>query len=486
MASWASDDQRDDRADRPASNGSADRPLEGLDRARFAPTCGPRGRSGRRGHEHDPGPRLEQGARQRKLIERAGRALERIPVRIELPIENINRTVGTMLSHEVDEALRGEAAYPTTRSTSHLTGSPGRASGLPFARHHDRARGRRQRLRRQGPVRRSRWSSIRREGTLRFAAEENIIDRQRRALRRHRRRGLLPGPRGRTLLRAQQRRRAVVEGVGDHGCEYMTGGRVVILGPTGRNFAAGMSGGVAYVLDPEGKLSGSSCNFEMVDLEPSSKTIRSSELRELVARHMCNDGPVRPWPAGCSIAGESERMFTSSRSCRTTTGGCWTRNARRKWQRRSGRKKRPRPRPEAGGDGRLNTTAGEVGHAGAMGKATGFKEYERQPRSPTGIRSIRLTRLRNEFFEPVPDVSAPGHSGRPLHGLRRTLLPVERHDGLPDRQSDPRVERPRLPGPLARGPAKAAHRPTTSPSSPAASVPRPARVHACWESPIRR
>jgi glutamate synthase (NADPH) large chain len=59
---------------------------------------------------------------------------------------------------------------------------------------------------------------------------------------------------------------AVVEGVGDHGCEYMTGGKVVILGPTGRNFAAGMSGGVAYVYDPNGALP-SHLNDEMVDLE---------------------------------------------------------------------------------------------------------------------------------------------------------------------------------------------------------------------------
>ncbi len=58
----------------------------------------------------------------------------------------------------------------------------------------------------------------------------------------------------------------VVEGVGDHGCEYMTGGRVVVLGRTGRNFAAGMSGGIAYVLDPDGTFE-RRCNLEMVDLE---------------------------------------------------------------------------------------------------------------------------------------------------------------------------------------------------------------------------
>jgi glutamate synthase (NADPH/NADH) large chain len=60
---------------------------------------------------------------------------------------------------------------------------------------------------------------------------------------------------------------AVIEGVGDHGCEYMTGGTVVVLGDTGRNFAAGMSGGIAYVYDPHGTFSGK-CNMEMVELEP--------------------------------------------------------------------------------------------------------------------------------------------------------------------------------------------------------------------------
>src|SRR5436189_243869 len=61
----------------------------------------------------------------------------------------------------------------------------------------------------------------------------------------------------------------VVEGVGDHGCEYMTGGRVVVLGPTGRNFAAGMSGGIAYVLDRDGAFA-ERCNTELVELETPS------------------------------------------------------------------------------------------------------------------------------------------------------------------------------------------------------------------------
>ena len=77
---------------------------------------------------------------------------------------------------------------------------------------------------------------------------------------------------------------AVIEGVGDHGCEYMTGGRAVILGPTGRNFAAGMSGGVAYVYDPNGEFL-VNCNLEMVELEKVEEQADVDELRTLISNH---------------------------------------------------------------------------------------------------------------------------------------------------------------------------------------------------------
>ncbi len=77
---------------------------------------------------------------------------------------------------------------------------------------------------------------------------------------------------------------AVVEAVGDHGCEYMTGGRVVVIGPTGRNFAAGMSGGVAYVLDEKGDFS-TRCNREMVALEPVEDAAELEEVRQMILRH---------------------------------------------------------------------------------------------------------------------------------------------------------------------------------------------------------
>ena len=78
---------------------------------------------------------------------------------------------------------------------------------------------------------------------------------------------------------------AVVEGVGDHCCEYMTGGRIVVLGPTGVNFGAGMSGGIAYVLDETGEFD-SFCNLSMVDLEQVVLADDISELRGLLERHL--------------------------------------------------------------------------------------------------------------------------------------------------------------------------------------------------------
>jgi glutamate synthase (ferredoxin) len=85
---------------------------------------------------------------------------------------------------------------------------------------------------------------------------------------------------------------AVVEGVGDHGCEYMTGGRVVVLGQTGRNFAAGMSGGIAYVLDRDGDFA-SRCNRQMVELGPLEDLAEQEEIRQIIRRHAENTGSDR-------------------------------------------------------------------------------------------------------------------------------------------------------------------------------------------------
>jgi glutamate synthase domain-containing protein 3 len=83
---------------------------------------------------------------------------------------------------------------------------------------------------------------------------------------------------------------AVVEGVGDHGCEYMTGGRVVVLGRTGRNFAAGMSGGIAYVYDVDRRFEGR-CNLELVDLEALTDD-DAQEVKALITEHVARTGSL--------------------------------------------------------------------------------------------------------------------------------------------------------------------------------------------------
>ena len=153
--------------------------------------------------------------------------------------------------------------------------------GVPAEGHHAAGVRRRQRLRRQGSLRwADRGAAAPRGAPAGYVAEDNIIA------------GnviLFGATSGQAFLRGQVGERfavrnsgahAVVEGVGDHGCEYMTGGKVAILGPTGRNFAAGMSGGIAYVYDPRGVLP-DHLNAEMVELEELGRLRR----RRVAARH---------------------------------------------------------------------------------------------------------------------------------------------------------------------------------------------------------
>ena len=213
------------------------------------------------------------------LIAMAADALtKREPVRISLPIRNVNRTVGTMLGHEVTKRWGVEALAPNTIDIT-LTGSAGQSFGAFVP---------------QGITLRLFGDSndylgkglsggrliVRPARTATFVAEQNIIA------------GNVIGygaTSGEIFLRGKVGERfcvrnsgvtAVVEGVGDHGCEYMTGGTVVILGQTGRNFAAGMSGGTAYVLD----LREERVNTGLVDLRPLSPA-DAELLRALVERH---------------------------------------------------------------------------------------------------------------------------------------------------------------------------------------------------------
>jgi len=136
---------------------------------------------------------------------------------------------------------------------------------------------------------------------------------------------------------------AVVEGVGDHGCEYMTGGRVVVIGKTGRNFAAGMSGGIAYVLDEsgEGGAAGGGfervCNKEMVQLFPLSDPSEIAEIRRLLERHVEYTASPRAEP--CSTNGIPPSAGSSA-SSRTTTAASSRR--RPECSRKGSRRRKPR------------------------------------------------------------------------------------------------------------------------------------------------
>ena len=208
-----------------------------------------------------------------------------------------------MLGHEVTKTLRRRrAARRHHRPDLHRLGRAV-VRRVPAARHHAAARGRRQRLRRQGPLRRPDRRPAR-PGARRFAAEEQRSSpATSSATARRRGEMFLRGRVGERFCVRNSGATAVVEGVGDHGCEYMTGGRVVVLGPTGRNFAAGMSGGVAYVLDlrPRARV-----NPELVDLGPLRRATTPRTLHDLVARAPRGDrldGRRR----GCSPTGPPRR-----------------------------------------------------------------------------------------------------------------------------------------------------------------------------------
>jgi len=125
-----------------------------------------------------------------------------------------------------------------------------------------------------------------------FAAEDNVIIGNVALYGATAGEGYFRGTAGERFCVRNSGASAVVEGVGDHGCEYMTGGRVVVLGSTGRNFAAGMSGGVAYVLDEAGDFA-KRCNKEMVALGKLEDADEIAEVKTLIARHRQYTGSKR-------------------------------------------------------------------------------------------------------------------------------------------------------------------------------------------------
>jgi glutamate synthase (NADPH/NADH) large chain len=218
-----------------------------------------------------------------KLIELARSAINhREPVVIDLPIVNTNRVVGTMLSHEIVKA-HGEDGLPDDTVHIKLSGSAGQSLGAFLAK----------------------GVTIELEGDANdyvgkglsggrivvypprqsvFVAHENIIVGNVVLYGATTGEAYFRGCAAERFAVRNSGARTVVEGVGDHGCEYMTGGRAVILGSTGRNFAAGMSGGIAYVWDKRGNFE-INCNLDGIDLDPVNQPRDINELRELIERH---------------------------------------------------------------------------------------------------------------------------------------------------------------------------------------------------------
>ncbi len=228
--------------------------------------------------------RLEYALDNTKLLELARPALERGErVRIELPIQNTDRTVGAILSNAIALAY-GEDLLPPDTIHIKFEGSAGQSFGAWLAKGVT--------LELEGDANDYVGKGLSGGSlviypprTARFVPEENIIVGNVVLYGATSGEAYFRGGAAERFCVRNSGARAVIEEVGDHACEYMTGGRVVVLGPTGRNFAAGMSGGVAYVWDRDSILL-ENCNLGTVELEKVTAAEDRNELREMVERHL--------------------------------------------------------------------------------------------------------------------------------------------------------------------------------------------------------
>jgi glutamate synthase (NADPH/NADH) large chain len=235
---------------------------------------------------------LEQ-ALDRQLLQKAQPALDhREPVELHLPIRNVHRSVGVMLSGEVARRY-GAEGLPDDTIHIHLTGSAGQSFGAFLARGVT--------LDLEGEANDFVGKGlsggriiVRPPRDSKLDAEANILIGNVALYGATSGEVFLNGMAGERFAVRNSGATAVVESVGDHGCEYMTNGTVVVLGPCGRNFAAGMSGGLAYVLDLKaGQFTRERCNRASVDLEQVLEDSDKRVLRDLITRHLEYTGSKR-------------------------------------------------------------------------------------------------------------------------------------------------------------------------------------------------
>jgi glutamate synthase domain-containing protein 3 len=218
------------------------------------------------------------------IIEQAKVSIEdKKPVSLAMPIRNRNRTVGAMLSSEISKRY-GSAGLPADTIKVKFTGAAGQSFGAFLAPGVT--------LELEGDANDYVGKGLC-GGTIiiypprdaNYRAHNNIVTGNVNLFGATGGEMYVHGMAGERFAVRNSGAVAVVEGLGDHGCEYMTGGTVVVLGKTGVNFAAGMSGGIAYVLD-ENQLFDTRCNLEMVDLEPVVQEEDKKALHSLIANHV--------------------------------------------------------------------------------------------------------------------------------------------------------------------------------------------------------
>jgi glutamate synthase (NADPH) large chain len=232
-------------------------------------------------HAQDHG--LEQALDHEILLQVHDALTTLSPIEVKFPVRNVHRSVGSMLSGDIAR-LYGSAGLPDDTVRIHLEGSAGQSMGAFLARGVT--------LSLEGEANDYVGKGLS-GGRLivfpprasSFAPEENIIIGNVALYGATSGEAFFNGVAGERFAVRNSGATAVVEGVGDHGCEYMTNGIVLVLGSCGRNFAAGMSGGVAYVFDERGDFTDRRCNLESVDLEPLLEESDIQIVRDLLLSH---------------------------------------------------------------------------------------------------------------------------------------------------------------------------------------------------------
>ena len=451
--------RRDDRADADARPAQAHRALEGQG-ARFLEAVHQAvGRQATPIFHCEAQDHKIKDILDRKLIAESQAALDRgAPVRLQTVIHNTDRAAGAMLSGEVAKRY-GHAGLPDGTIHVRLTGTAGQSFGAWLAR------GVTFELDGEGNDYVGKGLSggrivIRPPANSGIVPEESIIVGNTVMYGAIAGECYFRGVAGERFAVRNSGAIAVIEGAGDHCCEYMTGGVVVVLGVTGRNFAAGMSGGIAYVLDEDGTFK-SRCNMAMVELEPVPEEEAVNEREYGAYNDLETHGRVDIMSD--LTTGDAERLHKLISDHARYTGSTRAAQILGDWKRYRPLFKKVMPveyrraLAETGeGKGRRDAGRGIV-----LGR---YGQGHRFPRIRTSRPQISAGRRAHQELQGIR-AAAPGEGaarpGRALHGLRRALLPRQRRghrraDRLPGQQPDSGLERPRLSRPLGRGGAQPA------------------------------